>query len=143
MAKERLGKNIIKEAVKEDNYTDYIVVLKKQYESPGRASRMTFVPDILGKIKINNYVRYVNLDTHLENKFAKKIESFKSKEAAENFIKKNQQIFDFILNDDSKVRLETLRKIVNIKWDLLMEKTSKKDSSKTSDKEEQTQAEEE
>ena len=127
MAKERLGKNRIKEAVQEDNYTDYIVVLKKQYESPGRASRMTFVPDILGKIKINNYVRYVNLDTHMENKFAKKIESFKSKEAAENFIKKNQQIFDFILNDDSKVRLETLRKIVNIKWDLLMEKTSKKE----------------
>ena len=88
---------------------------------------MTFVPDILGKIKINKYVRYVNLDTHMENKFAKKIESFKSKEAAENFIKKNQQIFDFILNDDSKVRLETLRKIVNIKWDLLMEKTSKKE----------------
>lgn len=115
MAKERLSKNVIKKAVNEENFSEYIVVLKKEFEKPGRASKMTFVPEILGKIKINNYVRYVNLNTKLENKFAKKIESFKTLKAAENFIIKNKPIFDFILNDTSKVRLQTLKKIVNVK----------------------------
>lgn len=126
MAKTRLGKKQIVHNVKKDGFSDYIVVLKKQYESPGNPSKMSFVPEILGKIKINNYVRYVNLNTKLENKFAKKIESFKTLSAAENFIKKNKQIFDFILNDTSIIRLKTLKKIVNIKWDLLNDKRSEK-----------------
>ena len=127
MAKTRLGKKQIVHNVKEEGFSDYIVVLKKQYESPGFGSKMTFVPEILGKIKINNYIRYVNLETHLENKFAKKIESFKTLNAAENFIKKNKPIFDFILNDTSVVRLRTLKRIVDIKLDLLNEKRSDKE----------------
>ena len=79
MAKERLGKNIIKEAVKEDNYTDYIVVLKKQYESPGRASRMTFVPDILGKIVTLSNVKAIKEASGDFSQISKMMAAYKDK----------------------------------------------------------------
>lgn len=127
MAKTRLGKNAIQEAIDEADYSEYVVVIRREYEIPGIPSKVTFVPKIFGKIKIQNYVRYINLDTKLENKFVKKIESFKTLKAAENFMEKNRALFELVLNDTSKVRLEVLKKIVDFKWDLMM----KKDSSDT------------
>ncbi len=127
MAKEKLTKSEIAEALEnEGKNLEYYVVLKKEYATAGGYMRLA--PEVLIKLTIKGYVRYINPDTGFENSIENKIESFKSRDAAENFIKKNQQIFDFILNDNSKVRLETLRKIVNIKYRMLeaKEKTSDK-----------------